>query len=86
MEYSREKIEILKDVSVPIEIRLGSASISLKDVLDLKPGSHIVLDADDESPVVLYANKKAIAECQLMVNQDHYALKILRTFDDAEDL
>jgi flagellar motor switch protein FliN/FliY len=73
-------LELLLDVRVKLTIELGSCQMSLREVLQLTPGSVVKLDQAAQHPVNLYANQKHIARGEIVVVNDCYGIKITELF------
>lgn len=77
-EAKEEKnLDLLMDVKVNVTVRLGSAVLPMKDVLNLSPGSTIRLDQAAGDPVELYINDKKVALGEVVVIEERFGIKIL---------
>jgi flagellar motor switch protein FliN/FliY len=65
---------------VEIRVELGRTAISASDVEGLDCGSVVRLDQPVEHPVRIYADDRLVAEGELLVLDDRYALRITETF------
>jgi flagellar motor switch protein FliN len=54
-------------IPVTVEILLGTATMQLLDLMNLKPGSDLLLDQDIGEPVTVMVNGKKIARGELYV-------------------
>jgi flagellar motor switch protein FliN/FliY len=69
-------LEIVLDVPVGLTVELGSCQLSMREVLQLKPGSVIQLDKAADSLVDLRVNQKLIARGEVVVVEDRFGIKI----------
>ena len=70
-------IEAIADTKVPIEVRLGSASKALKDVVGLGEGSIIELDKLAGEPVDILANGKVVAKGEVVVIDENFGVRVV---------
>jgi flagellar motor switch protein FliN/FliY len=59
-------IEMLLDIPLSIQVRLGETRLPLRDVLNLSAGSTLRLNRSENEPVELYVNGKLIATGQVI--------------------
>ncbi|MHB8766876.1 MAG: flagellar motor switch protein FliN, partial [Deferrisomatales bacterium] len=70
-------IDLIMDIEVEVLVRLGEATLALRDIQRLRPGSIVDLDKDIDAPVELVVNDRVIAKGELVVvSSDHFALRI----------
>ena len=67
---------IFQDVRVAVEVRLGCASLSVAEVLDLKAGSIVPLDQKLADLVELRLNETLVARGEIVAVGDNFAVKI----------
>ena len=67
---------ILADVEVTVAAVLGAARLSVRDVVNLRPGTVIGLDRMAGEPVDLRINNVAIAGGEVIVIDDRFAVRI----------
>jgi flagellar motor switch protein FliN/FliY len=73
-------LEILLDVKVKLTVELGSCQMTMRDILQLNPGSVVKLDKTAQAPVDLYINQKRIARGEIVMVDDAYGIKIVEIF------
>lgn len=74
-------LEYIKPSAVPVEAMIGNASVSIKDLAELKPGDVIVLEKMFNEPIDVIMNGKMLCSGQLAACDGRYAVvtrKILR--------
>ncbi len=71
-----KKLELLLDVNLALTLRFGQRDLTLREVLDLGPGSVIELDRQVEEPVELLLGDKVIARGQVVIVDGNYGIKI----------
>jgi flagellar motor switch protein FliN/FliY len=69
-------VELLKDVSVTLEIRLGEASVSVQDLFSLKDGSVVELQRMVDDPVDVLLNGRVVARGQLVASGDQFGVRL----------
>jgi len=72
-----ENIEALLDVDLDVSIELGKASLSIKKVLELAPGSIVELDKMAGEPVDLLVNNKVVAKGEVVVVDENFGIRIV---------
>ncbi len=68
--------DLLADVAVTLEARLGTGTIQIKDLLALKAGSSVVLETPLNGVVDVLLNSALIARGEVVAVGDHYAIRI----------
>lgn len=76
-------LDLLLDVSIPISVEVGRASLSLAEILNLVPGSVVPLDKKAEEPVDLRVNGKLVARGEVVLVDDTYGLRVTQILDPA---
>ncbi|MGC8863531.1 MAG: flagellar motor switch protein FliN [Armatimonadota bacterium] len=71
-------MELLMDVQLDLSVELGRASVAVKELLQLGPGTVLELDRLAEEPVDILANGKLIARGEIVVVDDCFGVKILQ--------
>ena len=71
-----KNIELIKDVKLPIRVRVGSTKIPLKDVLGMDVGSVIELDQLAEDPLEILVGDKVIAYGKVVVVDGNFGVQI----------
>jgi flagellar motor switch protein FliN/FliY len=79
-----ESLELIKDVEVPITVRFGEKQMQLDDVLRLGQGSFVQLDRMVDDPVQLFVNHQLMATGEVVVVDDHYAIRITQIASRAD--
>jgi flagellar motor switch protein FliN/FliY len=70
------QIDILLEASVPVLVRLGQVDIQLKKLLQLNPGSVLILDKQAGEPVDLMLRGIRFATANLVVVGDKLGVRI----------
>jgi len=81
---SESSLDLIKDVEVPITVRFGEKQMALDDVLRLGQGSFVQLDREVDDPVQLFVNNRLMATGEVVVVDDHYAIRITQIASRAD--
>ena len=76
------KVNLVMDVKVQLTVRLGSATLAMRDVLELSPGAIIQLNQRANDPVGLYVNDKLIARGEVVVLEETFGIKVTELIGD----
>jgi len=71
-------LEALLDVSMPVVIEFGRASMTVQQVLGLGPGSVIQLDRMVGEPVDIYVSDRRLAQGDVVVTGEYFGIRITR--------
>ena len=69
-------LDLLQHVDVALEVKIGSATLSVAELFALKTGSLVVLDHGVEEPVEVFLNGKRVAAGHLAVAGDQLGVRI----------
>jgi len=69
-------IELIKDVKLPIRVRIGSKKMILKDVLSMDIGSVIELDQLANDPLEILVGDKVIAMGEVVIVDGNFGVQI----------
>ncbi|MEI7037458.1 FliM/FliN family flagellar motor switch protein [Fulvimonas yonginensis] len=72
----RRDLALLDHVSVKLEVVLGQAAVTVKELFELSEGDTLALDTDLDAPVQLQLDGKSIARGHLVAVGDHFGLRI----------
>jgi flagellar motor switch protein FliN len=73
----KENIDLLLDVDLDVSIELGRATLSIKRILELAPGSIVELDRIAGEPVDLLVNDKVVAKGEVVVIDESFGIRII---------
>lgn len=68
--------ELLNDIAVTLEVKLGEAVVSIQQLFDLKDGSVVALNRLVDEPVDVLLNGKLVARGQLVASGDQFGVRI----------
>lgn len=71
-----KNIELIKDVKLPIRVRIGSKRMLLKDVLSMDIGSVIELDQLANDPLEILVGDKPIAQGEVVIIDGNFGVQI----------
>ena len=69
-------LDWLSDVPLNLSVELGQGKITIRNLLRLKEGSIIDLDKLAGEPLELFVNNKLISRGEVVVSNDHYAIRL----------
>lgn len=72
----RSRMDLLRAVHLRVRVELGRASLALKDVLALAPGSIIDLDKLAHDPVDIYVGEVLLARGEVVTDNDALCVRI----------
>ncbi len=82
-DISKELQRIL-DIPLSITVVIGTTVITIKELLNLRPGSVVALDESINSFVSVYANGKLIAKAELVVVGENFGIRISEIIEKEE--
>ncbi|NND99493.1 MAG: flagellar motor switch protein FliN [Pirellulaceae bacterium] len=71
-----QPIDLLGDVELDMRIELGRTQMTLQDVLHLRGGSVVALDALTGDPVNVYVNGRIVARGEILVMNDNFCVRV----------
>ncbi len=75
-EAEVKNINLIKDVTLPIRVRIGSKKMLLKDVLSMDIGSVIELDQLANDPLEVLVGDKVIAMGEVVIIDGNFGIQI----------
>lgn len=76
-------LDALLDMSLPVIIEIGRAQMTIQEVLQLGAGSVIPLDRMVGEPVDIYVSDRRLAQGEVVVVGDHFAVRVTRVLPGA---
>ena len=73
---SATNLDLVLDIPVKLTVELGSCQLSMREVLQLAPGSIVQLDKTANSPVSVFVNQRLIARGEVVVIEDRLGIKV----------
>lgn len=64
------------NVPVQVTVRVGSAQLTLAELVELGPGSLVVLDRDAHEPADIMVNGMLVARGEVVTIEEKYAVRI----------
>ena len=83
---SRKNLQMVYDLSVNVNVRLGSTVMSIKDLINLFPGSVVELDRMAGEACDLFVNDVMIGKGEVVVINDNFGLRITEIISSEERL
>ena len=83
---ARNSVKFLFDVPMTVEAILGSTEVSIKDVLEIAPGSVVELDKAYGEPVDIYLNGRLVARGDVVIVGEQFGVKITEILVSAEEM
>ena len=77
-------IDLLMDVNLKVSVRLGQATLSIRDILELGPGFVIELDKLAGEPVDILVNDKPIARGEVVVVDENFGVRVVDIISPAK--
>ena len=79
-------LDMLLDVNLKITVELGRAELKFRDVLNLSQGSVVELQRQTSEPVDILVNGALLASGEVVVVDDHFAIRITKLLNRVERL
>lgn len=79
-------LDLLLDVNLKVTVELGRAGLKFREVLNLAPGSVVELDRQTSEPVDILVNGSLLATGEVVVVDDHFAVRITKLLNRVERL
>jgi len=83
---SHRNLQLLYDLSINVNVRLGSTIMTIRELLNLSPGSVIELDRQAGESCDLYVNEVLMGKGEVVVINDNYGLRITEIISSEERL
>jgi flagellar motor switch protein FliN/FliY len=81
-----QNLDMLLDVNLKITVELGRARLKFREVLDLATGSVVELSRLTSEPVDILVNGALLATGEVVVVDDHFAVRINKLLNRVERL
>jgi flagellar motor switch protein FliN/FliY len=69
--------QMMRRIPVTLTLEVGSARISLQELMDIGPASVLPLDALAGEPLVIKVNGAPIGRAEVVVTGEQYGLKVI---------
>lgn len=83
---TKGNLDLLLDVNLKITVELGRAQLKFRDVLNLSNGSIVQLGRMTSEPVDILVNGALLATGEVVVVEDHFAIRITKLLNRVERL
>jgi len=81
-----EPVEFLWDVPMTVEVVLGSTAVTVKDALEIGPGSVVELDRVYGEPVDIMLNGRLVAHGEVVIVGDQFGVRITEILVSGEEI
>jgi len=79
-------LDMLLDVNLKVTVELGRSRLKFRDVLNLSNGSVVELGRQTSEPVDIMVNGALLATGEVVVVDDHFAVRITKLLNRVERL
>jgi flagellar motor switch protein FliN/FliY len=79
-----DNLGLILDVSLQVSVELGKARKTIREILDMGPGSVVELDRLAGEPVDMIINGKLIAKCEVVVINETFGIRITEIINPIE--
>lgn len=76
LTVNQDNLGLILDVPLQVSVELGKAKKTIKEILELGPGSVIELDRLAGEPVDMIVNGKLVAKCEVVVINETFGIRI----------
>lgn len=80
----QDNLDLILDVPLHVSVELGKAKKTIKEILELGPGSVIELDRLAGEPVDMIVNGKLVAKCEVVVINETFGIRITDIIQPSE--
>lgn len=77
----RDFAQMMRKIPVTLTLEVGSARISLQDLMAIKPESVLELDTLAGAPLVIKVNGTPIGRAEVVVSGENHGLKVIELAD-----
>lgn len=77
----RDFTQMMRKIPVTLTLEVGSARISLQDLMEMGPDSVVELDSLAGTPLVIKVNGTAIGRAEVVVTGENHGLKVVELAD-----
>jgi len=81
---SHPNLERILDIPLQVKVTLGQGARSVKDVLNLMPGTIVEFERSVTEPVDITLNGKLIARGEVVVVEEHFGVRITQIISPQE--
>lgn len=74
-------LDLVLDISMPVTVELGRASMTVQELLQLGPGSVVELDKSAGEPADLFVRDVRFARGEVVVVDNNFGLRITEVVD-----
>jgi flagellar motor switch protein FliN/FliY len=76
MGHEKGSVKKLQDIGVVLNVNLGNAKLTFKQICEMKPGFAFKLDKWGGEPLDVYANDVPFAKCEAVVIDDNFGIRV----------
>ena len=80
----KSSLDLILDVELQLSVELGRTKMTVREILDLGPGSALELDKLAGEPVELMVNGKLIARGDVVVIDENFGVRVTEIVSPAE--
>lgn len=73
----RDLAQMMRKIPVTLTLEVGSARISLQELLEIAPDSVVPLDTLAGTPLVMKVNGTPVGRAEVVVSGDHHGLRVV---------
>jgi len=81
-----QNIGVLLDIDMKVTVELGRTRMKVREILDLAPGAVVELSKPPSEPVDLMVNGVLTAHGEVVVVDDHFAVRITKLLRRGENI
>ncbi|WP_168190024.1 flagellar motor switch phosphatase FliY [Caloramator sp. E03] len=82
--HEKQNIDLILDVPLEISVVLGRSKKTIKEILEMGPGSLVELDKLTEEPVEILVNGKKVALGEVVVIDENFGVRITSIISNAD--
>ncbi|HEF5875107.1 TPA: FliM/FliN family flagellar motor switch protein [Burkholderia cenocepacia] len=76
------RLDLVDDVIVSLDVHLGSADLSIKELMALQAGSLVTLDRRIDDSVDVRLNERTVARAEIVAVGDQFGIRIVEIVEE----
>ena len=83
-KLKEKKLDFILDIPLKVTVELGRTRMTIKELLQIRPGSVLTLDNPADGPLDILVNGKLIAKGEVVVVNEKFGIRLTDVVNPAE--